>query len=648
VFAVLQRTIEIIRNLPRKLFSSALWFSSFQFGAIAFVILACVCVVGTQVFSIRNERAKEIAHARARAADLARGLARQAGDTFRLADISLIGVVKRLESEGPGIPTLDGLQPILHARIKAFPALAGFLITDETGKCLAVEPGPIPEGCSLSGRPNFEYLRGHADEEPRLSPPLRGPVTGRWVLALSRRFNHPDGSFAGTVVVSVNIRFFRDYYDTFDIGSNGAILLAMSGDDPLVVVRRPYIETDIGRSLRGAALLRAIAANGPVGEVELRASTDGVQRLNAYRQLESFPLVIAVGLARDDVLADWRASASSRIRTSAGLVAVIAALGVWLALHIRTRRHVEDAYRETAAAFRLLAENSTDLIVRLDANHKRVYVSPACRSLFGYDPEEMLAQDPVDMVHPEDRERWSRQYDRGTDESMAATFRAFRKDGSVLWVEGHRRRLAADGGFVVTIRDVTQRKATEDRLADLNRQLESIANHDALTGLANRRQFDASLAVEFRRARREGTTLCLVMLDVDRFKRFNDRYGHPAGDRCLQQIAGALKRVPRRPSDVVARYGGEEIALILPNTSLAGAAKIADRVREAVRSLAIPHSDNEFEVVTVSLGVAATNAAIDAPAKLVESADQALYAAKESGRDRVCVASKASAAQAAD
>jgi len=173
-------------------------------------------------------------------------------------------------------------------------------------------------------------------------------------------------------------------------------------------------------------------------------------------------------------------------------------------------------------------------------------------------------------------------------------------------------------------------KAHADRMSDL-------VHIDALTGLGNRRFFDESMAAEVRAASRSGAHLGLVMLDIDRFKQFNDLYGHPAGDRCLQAVAEVLKAVCRRPRDLVARYGGEELAVILPDTDEAGAIQVAKDILQKLRDLRIAHADNlDQSVVTASAGVYAGQPHADASvASLIQNADQALYAAKNDGRNRV-------------
>jgi len=161
---------------------------------------------------------------------------------------------------------------------------------------------------------------------------------------------------------------------------------------------------------------------------------------------------------------------------------------------------------------------------------------------------------------------------------------------------------------------------------------------DALTGVRNRRSFDEQLAVEWGRAAREGNVLSVVMVDVDFFKRYNDHYGHLAGDACLRNVADFLRRAVKRPGDFVARYGGEEFVCLLPNTPIAGALSLARQLCAGVEALALPHlASPTAPVVTVSMGVCSSNGQDPCSAEmLLRTADAQLYQAKETGRNRVC------------
>lgn len=159
---------------------------------------------------------------------------------------------------------------------------------------------------------------------------------------------------------------------------------------------------------------------------------------------------------------------------------------------------------------------------------------------------------------------------------------------------------------------------------------------DNLTGLGNRRRLDMALSQEISRARRQGSSLGLIMLDVDYFKRFNDLYGHADGDVCLYRVAQAIQATLKRPADLAARYGGEEFTVLLPDTDSRGASQIANDILEAIRALNLEHADHPAGKVTASAGVAVGSPAVDDTTALgiLKSADAYLYVAKNTGRDR--------------
>jgi diguanylate cyclase (GGDEF)-like protein/PAS domain S-box-containing protein len=313
---------------------------------------------------------------------------------------------------------------------------------------------------------------------------------------------------------------------------------------------------------------------------------------------------------------------------------------------------------EAEGRYRLLAEQSADMVLELDLDLVRRYVSPACREIFGYDPEELIGAKSGAMSHPDDAENLGQALQSlldGRVDRHAVVCRRRHRDGRWIWVEiGYRTlkdpRTGAPTGIIGTVRDVTARKIIEDQLAEVTQRLEALAQQDALTGLANRRAFDDALSREYGQARRRDESLGLIMIDVDVFKSFNDRYGHPAGDECLRRVAEAITASLRRPGDLAARYGGEEFVVLMPETDEAGTAMIGERIRQAVLQLQIEHPAGAHRVVTVSVGAASIGPDDfeSGPETAIHRADHALYTAKRRGRNAVVRASTLSQPASAD
>lgn len=200
--------------------------------------------------------------------------------------------------------------------------------------------------------------------------------------------------------------------------------------------------------------------------------------------------------------------------------------------------------------------------------------------------------------------------------------------------------LALVGGFIFEpmVRRILRKRRV---LVRVNETLSRLSAQDALTSVGNRRAFEERIGEEWLRAFRNGTHLSLLMIDIDHFKAYNDRYGHPAGDECLKLLTRDFQARLRRPADFLARYGGEEFAILLPETDLPGAIAVAEDLRRRTLSLALPHESSPvMEVVSVSIGVATMvpTAREPGPRNLIDASDQALYAAKSGGRNRVSVA----------
>ena len=300
----------------------------------------------------------------------------------------------------------------------------------------------------------------------------------------------------------------------------------------------------------------------------------------------------------------------------------------------------QDAMRYSEEKFRSVVDRLSEGVFLLDVRTKAVLeTNSAALQLYGYTAAEMAGATLYDLATHSPASvdaNCERILDKGRHNVGRRKHR--RKDGSVIDVE-LSASLVYHGGrqvFCVVARDVTEQQQHEERLLEYQRELEGVngklralAVTDGLTGIKNRAAFDDRFAEEFDRARRNGRVLSVLMLDVDRFKQYNDAFGHPSGDEVLRAVARLLQRTARQ-TDFVARYGGEEFAVLLPDTDRDGAMSLAERFRQAVK-------ENEWtqRAITISVGAASLNEDTTNPLALLNEADEALYRSKDRGRDRV-------------
>jgi|SRR5450830_18709 len=488
--------------------------------ASVFVGLVCISILALHIFFSWSVRNKDVDDAQIATANLSRALAEHADATLTSADSVLFGIVQRLEVEGTDRDALARLYPLLASYVKELPQLQGLFIYDQTGKWLVNSLDDSPWRLNNSDREYFIFHMNHPDRNAHIGIPVKSRSSGDWIIPVSRRINHPDGSFAGVALATVAVDYFLHFYTSFDTGKNGEIMLATQ--DGILLAQRPLQLDSIGKNISNDNLISEHTRHNKRGVAIIKSPEDGLMRIYSYKRLEKYPLFVTAALSYDEVLSGWRTETLLQSIGVLILVAMLAWLGKRLINQIKLR------------------------------------------------------------------------------------------------AEAQQKLLAA-----------------REKLVEMNKTLQKMALEDSLTGVANRRQFDVTLANEFNRAKREGQWLGLLMIDVDHFKKYNDTYGHPAGDVCLQKIGKVIQM--NRPGDLSARYGGEEFAILLPNTDLKGAVNVAEKICADVRNLNIPHGKNPTGIVTISVGAQST-----VPTKncnlmdLVSAADKALYTAKARGRDQVC------------
>jgi diguanylate cyclase (GGDEF)-like protein/PAS domain S-box-containing protein len=602
-----------------------------------FVALACLAILALSGWREWESREVDLRNAEVDMANLARSLTQHAEDTFDLADTILTGMVDRMEIGGTTPAAVAKIQTFLQARKYNRQRIRGIFVYDETGRWLATTEEVDLAGLDNSDRDYFRRHRASNDRGTLIGRPVKSRSGGQWIITLSRRFNHPDGSFAGVVLTSIEVAYFTQFYRRFDIGPNGAIsllnadgiMLARSGDEDGAYV---------GRDMSQSQLFRTLPGRPDASVYYFKSPLDGRQRLSFYQLSSRYPIVILATKDQDDVLAPWRRQAVVRMAIVTSLTLSIGLIGLYLVRYLSQRQRMAAALVAKEADFRLLAEECSDVVMRIGLDARILYASPSCARIFGWDPAKLLGTPALAGINSEDRPRVQHAIDAlksGEAEEARIVYRTRHREKAEIWVETALRVTRSSvsneiDGVVAISRDMTEQKDLQDKLA-------SLATLDGLTGIANRRHFDERLEEEWARAKRDGTSLSLLLIDVDHFKKFNDQYGHPAGDACLRALARILAAQARRPGDLAARYGGEEFALLLPNTGAEGCVEVGERVREALRELSMLHALNPpSRLVTVSLG-GATNVPAQAMVSdsLVAAADRALYAAKESGRDRL-------------
>lgn len=292
------------------------------------------------------------------------------------------------------------------------------------------------------------------------------------------------------------------------------------------------------------------------------------------------------------------------------------------------RARVDEALRASEVRFRLLAEQAADVVTLAGPGGDLRYLSPSIRELLGYEPDELLGSQLIDLTHPDDRNRLRQAHEELVDGQLFShEIRLARRDGTWVWVANSGRAVRDARSRLVevrgSLRDVSERKRLEAELADR-------ATHDPLTGLGNRALLTERLD---RSSQLEG--LCLLLIDLDGFKAVNDQHGHTAGDQTLQVIAERLREVTRTV-DLVARYGGDEFIVVTERLNAAAAMALGDRI---VASLSLPVLVDGLAVsLGASVGVAVAEGTGIGSDRLLRAADSAMYRAKREGKGTVRLA----------
>jgi diguanylate cyclase (GGDEF)-like protein len=486
--------------------------------AVTFIAMVCLCLCGLLYLQLEQSRRHDLEQAEVISINLTRAMAQQAEDTFMEADLVLISLAEWIQADGYGPRQQPRLRQTFVRRVQTLQQLSGMFLFDKHGQWVISSFDQLPRGEGVADREYFRFHQQNASLQAHIGPAIRSRADNEWIIPISRRLDDQDGNFQGVLLAGIKLKYFDEFFKSFNIDEQGAMFLALS--DGTLLARRPFEERQIGASLARGEIFRTYLPNALSGNAMIPSVVDGVMRLYGYRQLQAYPLVVAAANSREAILKGWYATAYQ----SCAIVALVV-LGI---------------------------------------------------GLFG-------------------------------------------------WVFVHQ---------------VKNGERIEADLREAQEALEVIATHDSLTGLANRRLFERALEIEFSRGARQQSPLSLIMLDIDFFKSYNDTYGHVAGDHCLSEVASALKNGCQRKADLAVRYGGEEFAVLLPDTDAQGALAMAEQIRLSVLDKHITHSGSPSGSLTVSLGCYTfVPSGRDSIEVFIQRADAALYRAKHTGRNRVATLS---------
>lgn len=293
--------------------------------------------------------------------------------------------------------------------------------------------------------------------------------------------------------------------------------------------------------------------------------------------------------------------------------------------------------------YKTLLESTKAIPWKIDwATLQFTYVGPQIEQLLGWEPASWKSvEDWATRMHPEDRQ-WVVDYCVSQSQSgidHEADYRALHENGDYVWIRDVVHVVRKSNGEVDSLIgfmfDITERKKTEEKLFQLQKELEELSFKDGLTGVANRRMFDNVIETEWLKARQNQQPLSLIIIDIDFFKEYNDCYGHLQGDDCLKQVASTLNGVAARSRDFFGRFGGEEFVMLLPETDENSAWSVAERCRQSLFKKQIPHEHSKVsQLLTISLGVSTMiPTQNDDHNELIDRADKQLYQAKQKGRN---------------
>lgn len=598
------------------------------------VMVALIWIAAT--LYLQANRQADLQSATQESSNLARAFEEHIARTIRSADTTLIILRSMYEADNKSFGFIDWSSGSHLSK----DAVLHYSIIDGSGKLVDSSRKPV-EALNLSDREHFRFQRNAVTDELFIGRPVDGIRSGRPTIQLARRLRGWDGSFAGEIIASLDTEQLVKFYQTINIGREGSISLI--GLDGYVRARRGLRNENIVKLPPNRGVLQRLET-APAGTYMNDGKLDGVHRLVSYRKVEDFPLAVVVGLAQNEILANYYNNWYKYYGLAGGITILILIVMALSVVHQRKLDRAHDWLRKSETFLRAsrqelktTLENIDQGILMVDVKGQVLVINRRAIDILDLPPEWLTSKPTLSTIlnYLNDRGEFGNNGDGVREDVWELVksgglgvhidhYERTRPNGTALEV---RTRLLPDGGLVRTFTDITERKRAESRIAEL-------ATHDDLTGLANRKLFRDDLQAALNRAQRYGESFAVLLFDLDRFKEINDSRGHPAGDAVLKEAALRLRACVRE-QDTVARLGGDEFAVLQTKTQTdEEAALLAERIIKSIR--APFHLGSESFEVATSIGIAIAPRDGADYEQLVKKADDALYQAKQAGGNLCC------------
>jgi len=590
------------------------------------------------VWTIWQLRTDAISAAVSETGNIASVLAGQLSRSLMSIDTALLEIKRSVQAQG--IESPSALQDVIDRRefpeslakyLARLPQVFSIAIADREGQIVVSTAGSTATRFNVAGRDFFWKARDRRDGQLTASIPAINRINDKQTIVFSRRLEDSKGNFVGIVLAGVNTEYFEDIYGA--IQSVHSLLFTLLDPDGIILFRHPDGANATGKELSNKAIWHDALSKGE-GGFRVFGQADSNIRYVSIRKVPEYPLIVDISVTEATSLAIWRQRA-----TAIGLGSTIFLLFSIYLLRAITRQvrllsNSEASLAQKSQQLDAALNNMSQGVAMFDGRQRLIISNTQLAKIYRLTPEQTKPGTPfraildaraaVGSVPGDVRNFVADSLDQVSRVGLSHSYYELR-DGRTVSVSLQ----GMDGGGWVSIhQDITAQKRIEA-------ELEHLACHDALTGLANRSLFTEKADAALARMRRQGEVFSVLMLDLDRFKSVNDSFGHPAGDALLREIARRLLNTVREV-DCVARFGGDEFAVLQApcKDQKAGVIALSDRILAAVTE---PYDFNGRKLILeTSIGIALAPQDGDDVDALIKHADLALYRAKTEGRNRYC------------